>query len=312
MRLIQVPWLPATPETRAAAVAARRYLERYPDGDRADELARWLIDFEERRENWYAVLLLKQEHGEPGDEELAELREKSARHFLRAARREQRRELRVGFLRRVAREFPETRAALEAGEQVRVETEEATPQHIRISRGFLLENPDVAGPRGLAIRPELMDDDPSNGELHPAGVALVGGREIELAFVPASGDPDDLPEFRYEAVSAAHLARLVAMLEEAQLRNSLVDPDDFYEHDANRDRWFERVRLGLADEIDTRPGAGSTFAFVGMRERYGMVRSRKSILPFDLVLSGSLTDLSLGAFPRIRPPRETPDAILYK
>jgi hypothetical protein len=49
-----------------------------------------------------------------------------------------------------------------------------------------------------------------------------------------------------------------------------------------------------------------------MRERYGMVRSRESILPFDLVLKGSLSNMSLGAFPRIREPRQTPDAFLYR
>ncbi len=43
-----------------------------------------------------------------------------------------------------------------------------------------------------------------------------------------------------------------------------------------------------------------------------MVRSRESILPFDLVIKGSLTDLSFGAFPRIREPRKTPDAFLYR
>jgi hypothetical protein len=42
------------------------------------------------------------------------------------------------------------------------------------------------------------------------------------------------------------------------------------------------------------------------------VRSRESILPFDLVLRGSLADLSLGAFPRFRTPRETPDSFLYR
>ena len=43
-----------------------------------------------------------------------------------------------------------------------------------------------------------------------------------------------------------------------------------------------------------------------------MVRAREPILPFDIVIQGSLKTLSLGAFPRIRRPRETPDAILYR
>ncbi len=31
-----------------------------------------------------------------------------------------------------------------------------------------------------------------------------------------------------------------------------------------------------------------------------------------LVVQGSLSDLTLGAFPRLRPPRATPDAVLYR
>ena len=61
-----------------------------------------------------------------------------------------------------------------------------------------------------------------------------------------------------------------------------------------------------------RPAAESTFVFVGVREKYKMVRSRESILPVEIVISGSLPDLGLGAFPRIRLPKETPDAVLYK
>ena len=49
-----------------------------------------------------------------------------------------------------------------------------------------------------------------------------------------------------------------------------------------------------------------------MRERYGLVRKRESILPVELVVQGSLQDMSLGAFPRIRLPRPTPDAFLYQ
>ncbi len=76
--------------------------------------------------------------------------------------------------------------------------------------------------------------------------------------------------------------------------------------------FFERARLGLADDVDARATASSKYAYTGMRERYGVVRGRESILPFELVLKGSLSDISLGAMPRMKPPPETPDAILYK
>ena len=47
-------------------------------------------------------------------------------------------------------------------------------------------------------------------------------------------------------------------------------------------------------------------------QRYGMVRARESILPFDLVVTGSLPDLNIAAYPKMRPPRRTPDAFLYR
>ena len=75
---------------------------------------------------------------------------------------------------------------------------------------------------------------------------------------------------------------------------------------------MERASLGLTEEFDTRPTAQSTFVYQSLRERYGAVRGRDSVLPFDLVFRGSLGDFSLGAFPRWRPPRETPDAFLYR
>ena len=104
----------------------------------------------------------------------------------------------------------------------------------------------------------------------------------------------------------------MSALEEASFENSLVDVDDAVQADAQRDVFFERARLGLPTDSDRRPLTGADYAYRGMRERYGMVRSRESILPFDLVIKGSLTDLSIGAYPRIRKPRETPDAFLYR
>ena len=43
-----------------------------------------------------------------------------------------------------------------------------------------------------------------------------------------------------------------------------------------------------------------------------MVRMHEPLLPFDLVVQGSFPGLGLGAFPRLRPPRATPDAILFR
>jgi hypothetical protein len=312
VRLIQLTWAPPPAADRAVARSARSYLARRPAGAHAPELREWLEDYESDRGNHLAALRLAEGRGEADAEDVAELREQAARQWLEGAARERDRALRNGMYRQIARDLPETAAGREAGRRARREVEEATPQHVRISRGFLAENPAVAGPQGLALRPELLDGEPANGELHPKGVVLIGGDVVEVNYLDASGDPEAAPRAERERLDAREMARVVSALEETSFRNSLLDVDDPIVPDADRDAFFERLRLGLAEATDPRPAAQSSYAYRGMRERYGMVRSRESILPFDLVLRGSLADLSLGAFPRFREPRETPDAFLYR
>lgn len=312
VRLIELPWRGPTPGDDATAVYARRYLARRPRGDHAEAVSDWLEAHERAHDNYVGALRVAEGRPDPDDAELDALRERAAQQAFDVAAKEERRDLRARLLLNVAKTFPETRAGREAGERARKEAVEHTPHRIALSRGFLRENPEVAGPQGLGLAPGLLDGDPSNGELHPDGVALVGGRDLEISLLAPSGDEDDEPERRTVRVSDAHLARLVARLEETSFRNALVDPDDALEPDAQRDVVFERARLGLADDVDTRPTAEARYAYRGMRERYGMVRSRESILPFDIVVQGSLADFSLGAFPRWRKPPETPDALLYR
>jgi hypothetical protein len=312
LRLIQLPWLPARKADAAAGRAARRYLAQHPQGAYAGELRDWLVDYEAGRANWLGVLALEEAVRPADDPELAELREKAALQSLSVAQKEKNPGMRIAMLRRVAREYQGTQASRAAGLIAREQTLRASPQRIQLSRGFLLENPEIAGVTGLSLRTGLLDDDPANGELHPAGVAFLGGRALELSLVSPDGDQDDPPVRQTLRLEESHLARAVALLEETTFRNALLDGDDRVEPDARRDRFFEQARLGLAEVVDPRPGAGSQYIYLGMRERYGLVRSREAILPFDLVVQGSFSDLSLGAFPRIRMPRETPDAVFYK
>jgi hypothetical protein len=312
VRLVQLPWAPSLGTDRAVARSARAYLARRPAGAHAAELREWLLDYETGRGNHLAALQLTEERPEADPEQIAELREEASQQWLDGAARERDRALRNGMYRQIARDLPETSAGRAAGRRARREVEEATAQQVRVSRGFLEENPGVAGPEGLALRPELLDGETANGELHPEGVVLLGGSFVEVAYLGPDGDPEAAPRLERERLAPEEVARVVSVLEEASFRNSLLDADDPIVPDADRDAFFERLRLGLADEIDARPAAHSSYAYRGMRERYGMVRSRESILPFELVLRGSLSDVSLGAFPRFLEPRETPDAFLYR
>jgi hypothetical protein len=309
-RLIRYPFM--KPTTRAPSVLARRYLERYPNGEHSAAVRSWLEDFESSRGNYFGALQLAQAEAGVDEDHLEELREKASEQALEAAKGEKHRDVRMSLLKKIAREFRDTEAGRMAGEQAREEIEKGTPQQIQVTRAFLLENPEVAGPEGFALRPGLLDDDLENGELHPEGITFLGGRVLQFAFVNESGNLRSAPIRTRTAVSAERLARAVALLEETSLRILQTERDARVEHDADRDLFFERAKLGLTGTPDLRAAAESTYAFRGMREKYGLVRSRKSILPVEIVLQGSFEDFSLGAFPRIRIPKPTPDAVLYR
>ncbi len=308
MRMLQAPFQLAP--LNVPAVLARRTLEREPTGSHAEEARKWLVDYERSRGNAVGALALLEATPGSSPDDIAELFDAAGEQAYNASLKEKRRDVRISLLQDAARRFAGTEGGQKAGEAAREELRTATSQHIRISRGFLLENPTVAGPEGLAIRPALLDDEPSNGELHPKGVTLLGERVIEIALL--DGRPSQPPQLTRRRVSEERMARLVAQLEEATRQTLLTDRDARVEHDADLVLYFERARLRSLERPDGRPHAQANYTFLGMRERYGLVRGRESILPVQLVLQGSFDDFGLGAFPRVRMPKTTPDAFLYK
>jgi hypothetical protein len=304
-RLIQFPWV--RPKRRSPAAFAELYLQKHPEGAHAEAISAWLEEYEHDRGNFVGALRIAEQRGRPAAD-LAELREKAGQQAFESARDYKEVELRHAMLSRAAEKFADTEGGEAAGRELREELDEYSPQEIRLSRDFLRENPEVAGPRGLGLRTELIDGRPANGELHPDGVAMLGGLVLEISYLQKG----DEPEVRREAISQERLARLAAILDETSLALALSDPDLSYEHDADRDRYFERARLGLTAQADRRPRARSSYVYQGVQEKFGLVRGRESILPVELVLQGSLSDLGVGAFPRLRLPRRDPDVILYR
>ena len=297
---------------RGMSIAAYRYLARYPDGVYSREMIAWLYEYQEGQENWRAALRLAD--FQPGFDpaKRRELVEKAGQQAVRSAQSARRRDLRGSLLRNVVREYPDSEAGRAAGLIARNTVTEAAGQRIRMTRSFLYENPAVAGSEGLGIRSEFLDEDLDNGELHPEGVTFLGGNLVEFAFVDASGDEDAAPVPIRRRISNERLGQSVAVLEETAFHNARMDEGASVGPDALRDIFFERARLGLTQTPDLRPNAQSTYVYQSLRERYGMVRGRDSILPFDLVLQGSVDDLSLGAFPRWREPLEGKDAYLFR
>lgn len=312
LRLIFGKWQKDPDFQQPTAVLGYRYLGVHPAGEHSREVMDWLYEYEKQRGNTVAALRMADFIVGFDPDQRRDLAEQASTQTLEAAARLSRPDRRTALLRQAVKEYPDTESGLVAGQRVRAELEYGSPQKISVTRSFLVENPRVAGRGGLGINPLLVNGRIEDGELHASGITFAGGRRIRIDLVPESGDEDDEPESVYRTISKERLSRMASMLDETVRRNELIDSDDRLPPDADRDRFIERARLGLVDTPDMRPTAQSTFVYQSMRERYGMVRGRESILPFDLVLRGSFSDLSLGAFPRWRPPKQTPDAFLYR
>jgi hypothetical protein len=312
LRALISPWTGSPDFRRAPALAGYRYLIRYPDGGEQQSVVNWLYDYESALKRWGRALRLADLKSDFDPEKRAELVEKTAEERVAQVEQIDRRDSRASLLKGVAREFPDSEGGHEAGLQARLEFENASPQHIRITKSFLLENPVVAGRHGVGLNPKLLNGDDADGELHPDGVMLRGGRILEIFLIGEGSDKKGPADSRTRRISKERLIQIASSLDEAVQRNSLIDVEARFASDPSRDVYLEKASLGLTEEVDRRPTAESNFVYQSLRERYGLVRGRDSVLPFDLVLRGNLGDFTLGAFPRWRAPRATPDAFLYR
>ena len=284
--------------------AGERYLAHFPDGQHSEEVRQDLEHRYARGSQWARALAVHEARSQPDPETVADYRERIAERSVAFAEAQPRAKARRQIYRAVASEYPETEGGRRATRLLGEELAHATPQEIRVSREFLDENPAVWAPGALALRPELMDGRERNGELDDPGVTLLGGTVVRLAM--RDGEPVSV------SIPKDQFARFVAALEEASNRQLATDERDVASHDPQRDAFFERAKLGLLDEPDMRPAAMSNAVFLGTTEKFGSVRRSESVLPVDVVLQGGLEDFGFAALPRVRLPRETPDAFLYR
>jgi hypothetical protein len=85
-----------------------------------------------------------------------------------------------------------------------------TAHAVRLSRGFLLENPRVAGPTDSTSIPRCSTAIRAMASCTPMAVVLVGGRDLTINVLAGSGDDDDPPRKLAARLAQPDLARLVA------------------------------------------------------------------------------------------------------
>jgi hypothetical protein len=302
LRLLQ---LPAARRSGSPAIlrAGERYLARFPEGAHAAELHRSL-EARNADAGRYTRALEHNEAVRGSPVRAQRYREQLAAGLLDAAGRERRPDMRAAIYAEVLSRYADTHSAPRARRELGELLAHASPQQIRLSRAFLLEHPALLAPDALALRPELLDGDGDDGEMAGEGVTLVGQRWVRIAL------EDREPAL--QRIPAANMARLAALLDETSYRTLASDPRENAESDPQRDAFLERARLGMLDEPERRPSARSEAQYLSEREKHGLVRGRESILPFELVVTGDLETLGLGAAPRVRLPDSAADSFLYE
>lgn len=283
--------------------AGEDYIQRFPSGVHAEDVHRELEQLYAARSQWSQALTHHAAQPEPSDKTIARYREKIAERTLAAARQSGRRaDVRIALYRSVTAEYPETAAGKRARRELAELERSFSPQAIRISRAFIIENPEITQVGALNLRRELLDGDEGNGELAETGVVLLGKTFVRIPL--EDRDPVDVD------LGKDAFARLVVLLEQAYERSVRSDPRGRPAADPQRDAFFERARLGLLDEAELRAASASSFSFLSASE---LGRNRgESILPVEIVVRGGLEDFGVAAVPRIRMPEETEDAFLYK
>jgi hypothetical protein len=155
-------------------------VRNHPDSENASEVYKVLADAYEERGMLDQALHYHELAGSP-QEKVTAIKEKTAKAFLNAATKTSDRSAREYYLTSVIDQNPDTPAAAEATRKLAEMTKDEN-KGLRMSKQFLMENPELYGPRGLGLKAALFDGKPGNMELADRGVNLIGDNEVLLHY----------------------------------------------------------------------------------------------------------------------------------
>lgn len=161
------------------------YVRSHPQSDNAAQIYKVLADAYEERGMLDKAVGYHELAG-TSQETIITLKEKAAKALLAAATRSKDRGTQEYYLTNLIDRYPESTAAAEATKKL-AELAKLENQGLRMSRQFLLENPELFGPSGLGLKASLFDGNPRNMELADRGVNLIGDNELLIYYHTPSG-----------------------------------------------------------------------------------------------------------------------------
>ena len=156
------------------------YVRNHPNAENAAEVYKVLADAFEERGMWDKAIGYHELAGSP-KEKIAAVKDRSAKALLNAADKSGARGSREYYLTTVVDQHPDTSAAAEATKKL-AELVKEENQGLRMSKQFLMENPELYGPRGLGLKRSLFDGSPKNMEIAERGVNLVNDNEVLVYY----------------------------------------------------------------------------------------------------------------------------------
>ena len=156
------------------------YVRNHPNSSDSTEVYKVLANAYEERGMFDRALAYHELAG-TAQEKLAALKEKAARALLAAAAKAKDRGAREYYLSRLIDDFAGSPAAAEATKKL-AEMAKDENQGLRMSKQFLMENPEIYGPNGLGLKASLFDGDTRNMEIASRGINLVSDRELLVYY----------------------------------------------------------------------------------------------------------------------------------
>lgn len=156
------------------------YVRNHPDAENATDVYKVLAEAFEERGMYPKAIDYHQLAGSP-KEKIDSLKERSARAYLAAAEKTQARGAREYYLTQAVDMNPDSTAAAEAIRKLAAMAKDEN-QGMRMSKKFLLEHPELFGPRGLGLKSSLFDGDARNMEIADRGVNLLGDNELLVYY----------------------------------------------------------------------------------------------------------------------------------
>ena len=156
------------------------YVRSHPKSENASEVYRVLADAYEERGMVERALTFHELAGSP-KEKIAALNDKAAQNLLNAATKTTSRSNQQEYLKAILDFHPDSGAAAEATKKLAALAKDEN-QGMRMSKQFLLEHPEIWGPRGLGLKATLFDGDPRNMEIADRGAILLDDNELLVFY----------------------------------------------------------------------------------------------------------------------------------